>query len=142
MQDPSWLVFGAFLMILCLALLWAVLHGQKTTKETNQETRLFLMNFLTGSLESERAENQLLRNQLRSQSPQELASLNYITNPQSDLSSPPVGDNDDLGEVINYEDLLARKGYTTGDLGYDLESAGWPRAVINNDGEPVSFDFT
>jgi hypothetical protein len=98
--------------------------------------------YLTQSLESQQTENQLLRNQLRSQTPQELASLNYITNPQSDLSSPPVGDNDDLGEVINYEDLLARKGYTTGDLGYDLESAGWPRAVINNDGEPVAYDLT
>jgi hypothetical protein len=46
----------------------------------------------------------------------------------------------DLGEAINFEEMLAKNGYSVGDLGHGLESAGWSPAVIKRDGEdPIAF---
>jgi hypothetical protein len=48
-------------------------------------------------------------------------------------------DASDLGEAINFEELMAEKGYRLGELG-DLESSGWARTVLGPDGEP--YDLT
>jgi hypothetical protein len=94
-------------------------------------------------LRDQLVENQKLRNMLIANDVPTLAGLNSTTLPSSETSDPVEVDLTDLGEAINREEQLAAAGYSTGDLGYDLESAGWPQPVIKSrDGEPTVYDVT
>ena len=136
------------LLLICLSLLSLVLMSLLTV------LLVVLMKFMNRAtdlpiqlLKAQTIENQKLRNMLLANDVPTLAGLNHTTLPSSEtehLSSDPVEvDLTDLGEAINREEQLAAAGYSTGDLGYDLESAGWPQPVIKSrDGEPTTYDLS
>lgn len=66
-----------------------------------------------------------------------LLGLNQATLPSSKGSEQPVlhVEDSDLNEALNYEELLARNGYQTGNLDDDLNAAGWSAPIVNANGE-------
>lgn len=68
-----------------------------------------------------------------------LAALNQVTGNSPEVTPEPE-DWADLGEAINYEEELAKRGYTQADIGQDLIAQGWSAPIVRNvDGDPIAF---
>src|ERR1044072_5646583 len=118
-------ILSLLLLILCLGtLLWKLVLNQQKMQRSQ--------------LVEQMMENQALRNQLLALGdPERVAHLNYATLPSTRHGLAGAGPvvMSDLGEAINFEEGLAKNGYSIGDLDHGLESAGWTPAVIKRDGE-------